>query len=80
MKNPQINPSKNDWLKNVAVLNNAYLCPENIVEMSDETLSAKLNDEDLTLRPYLDQNEETMYLETARELLHDMVRKEYASL
>lgn len=48
--------------------------------MNDETLSAKPNDEDLTLRPYLDQSEEAMDLETARELLHDMVRKEYASL
>ena len=48
--------------------------------MSDETISAKTNDEGLTLRPYLDQNEETMDLETARELLHDVVRKEYSSL
>jgi len=48
--------------------------------MSDETISAKTNGEGLTLRPYLDQNEETMDLETARELLHDVVRKEYASL
>ena len=48
--------------------------------MNDETISAKTNDESLTLKPYLDQNEETMDLETARELLHNMVRKEYASL
>ena len=50
------------------------------LRMSDETISAKTNGEGLTLRPYLDQNEETMDLETARELLHDVVRKEYASL
>ena len=35
---------------------------------------------DLRIQELLNQNEETMDLETARELLHDMVRKEYASL
>ena len=35
---------------------------------------------DLRIQELLDQNDETMDLETARELLHDMVRKEYASL
>ena len=35
---------------------------------------------DLRIQELLDQNEETMDLETARELMHDMVRKEYASL
>ena len=80
MKNLQNNPTKNDWPMVTTALNNAYLCPENIFKMNDESLSAKPNDVDLTLRPYLDQNEETMDLETARELLHDMVRKEYASL
>ena len=36
----------------------------------------------MTQRPYIqeDHDEKTMDLETARELLHDMVRKEYASL
>lgn len=80
MKNPQINPSKNDWSMVTTALNYDYLCRENFFEMNNETLSAKPNNEDLTLRPYLDQSEETMDLETARELLHDMVRKEYASL
>lgn len=80
MKNSQINPSKNDWSMVTTALNNDSLCRENIFKMNDETLSAKPNDVDLTLRSYLDQNEETMDLETARELLHDMVRKEYASL
>ena len=80
MKNAQFNHSKNDWPMVATALNNAYLCAENVFKMSDETLSAKPNDEDLTLRPYLDQSEEAMDLETARELLHDMVRKEYASL
>lgn len=35
---------------------------------------------DLRIQELLDQNEETMDLETARELLHDMVRREYTSL
>ena len=35
---------------------------------------------DLRIQELLNQNEETMDLETARELLHDMVKKEYASL
>lgn len=35
---------------------------------------------DLRIQELLEQNEETMDLETARELLHDMVRKEYTSL
>lgn len=35
---------------------------------------------DLRIQELLDQDGETLDLETARELLHDMVRKEYASL
>ena len=35
---------------------------------------------DHRIQELLDQNEETMDLETAREILHDMVRKEYTSL
>lgn len=80
MKNLQHYPAKNDWPMVATALNNTYLCPKTIIKMSDESLSAKLNDEDLTSKPYLDQNEEAMDLEAARDLLHDMVRKEYASL
>ena len=68
MKSLQNNPTKNDWPTVATALKNVSLCREKVFEMNNETITAKTYDEGLTLRPYLDQNEETMDLETAREL------------
>ena len=51
MKNLQHHPAKNDWPMVVTTLNNAYLCPKTIIEMSDESYLTE-SKKDMVLKPY----------------------------